>query len=183
MTHRQSGRPRTPCPQGLRSRTDHDRWEPAWVPVRLRSVTDRRLVFLSMLGILLTACSSSSPRESPSGAEVKPACCPLPLDAKVSGVLVGIGGPVRTAARHWEGTIHARGSLLTRTFRTDGRGHFVARLAAGTYRFTATSPSYDDGNGRVPCPGTRPVALAPRHPRTRGLPVEVVVPSPVEPAD
>jgi hypothetical protein len=119
-------------------------------------VTDRRLVILPILAILLTACTSSSSRDSLSGGEVEPACCPPPQDATVSGVLVGVGGPARAAVQHWSGTIHVSGAGFT-TLRTDSRGHFSADLAPGTYRFTATSPSYDEGRGECMAPG--PVRL------------------------
>jgi hypothetical protein len=59
-------------------------------------------------------------------------------------VLVGIGGPVRTAVQHWSGTVHLEGRVLT-DLRTDARGRFSQAVPAGTYRVTATSPSYDGG--------------------------------------
>jgi hypothetical protein len=46
--------------------------------------------------------------------------------------------------QHWAGTVHVHG-LVSSTVSTDERGHFSIRLPAGRYRFTATSPSYDDG--------------------------------------
>ncbi len=72
------------------------------------------------------------------------------------GSLVGVGGPAGTATRHWPGTIRVNGIVLT-SLRTDGRGHFSGILTAGTYRFTATSPSYD--GGRVECSALGPVRL------------------------
>jgi hypothetical protein len=73
---------------------------------------------------------------------------------------VGIGGPVGAAVQHWSGTIRVSGTGFT-TLRTDDRGHFSARLAAGSYRFTATSPSYDDGLGE--CNTLGPVRLRSHH--------------------
>ena len=131
---------------------------------------DRRLIVVPVLGIVLSACgfsssgheaSGRSPSGHPSsGDEVVPACCVPPQDAKVTGVLLGVGGPVRTAAQHWPGTIRVRGAGFT-TIRTDSRGHFSAELAAGTYRFTATSPSYDAGKGE--CRAQGPVRLRAHH--------------------
>ena len=73
-------------------------------------------------------------------------------DARVIGRLVGIGGPVGTAVRHWSGTVLAKGSER-RALRTDDDGRFSTTLVAGTYRFTATSPSYDGGQGECSAEG------------------------------
>jgi hypothetical protein len=67
-------------------------------------------------------------------------------------VLVGIGGPVRTAVQHWPGTVHLKGTVLT-DFGTDPRGRFSTAVPAGTYPVTATSPSYDGGRGECRVPG------------------------------
>jgi hypothetical protein len=102
-----------------------------------------------LVALVLTACGHSPStrvlqpgRESPVGDVV--ACCPAPANASVSGALVGIGGPAGVLVQHWAGTIHVQGSEFA-TISTDGRGHFAMHLPAGRYRFTATSPSYDDG--------------------------------------
>ena len=68
------------------------------------------------------------------------------------GRLVGIGGPVGTAVRHWSGTVLAKGPER-RALRTDDDGRFSTTLVAGTYRFTATSPSYDGGQGECSAEG------------------------------
>jgi hypothetical protein len=110
---------------------------------------------------LLTGCgshhsdASHSPSGSPSPTPVT-ACCPAPRDAHVSGVLVGVGGPSSADVQHWAGIIHVHGRVFS-TVPTDGRGHFSMRLPAGSYRFTATSPSYD--GGRVACRATHAVRL------------------------
>ena len=109
------------------------------------------LVLGPVLGPVLTACgdhASTSPRGSgspTSSVDVMPACCAARRDAHVSGVLIGIGGPVATAVQHWAGMVHVSGRTFA-SVRTDARGHFSLALPAGTYRFSATSPSYDDGH-------------------------------------
>jgi hypothetical protein len=100
--------------------------------------------------------ASGSPDPTPAIA-----CCFAPRGAEVSGVLVGIGGPSSTDVQHWAGTIRAHGRVLS-TVRTDARGHFSMRLPAGSYRFTATSPSYD--GGRAACRATPVVRVLPHEP-------------------
>ncbi len=111
----------------------------------------RRLLVLPPILVvaltMLTGCHGSS-------SEGEPACCPPPQhhDAHVSGVLVGIGGPAPGAPRHWAGTIQVHGTDDA-TFDTDDQGRFSRALPAGTYRFTATSPSYDGGHGTCQATG------------------------------
>jgi hypothetical protein len=117
----------------------------------------RALLAAPVIGLVLTACghASSSQGPAPVGENVV-ACCAAPSDAHVSGVLMGIGGPAGADPQHWAGTIEVSGRVFT-TIRTDSRGHFSRRLPAGTYRFNATSPSYDDG--QVLCRAATPVRL------------------------
>jgi hypothetical protein len=119
----------------------------------------RWLIVSSILGILLTACDGSSPDHSSSSVDVVPACC-VTRNTQVSGALVGIGGPVGAATQHWAGTVRVEGPVVT-TFHTDDRGHFSEDLPIGTYRFSATSPSYDGGKGE--CRASRPVRLGSHH--------------------
>ncbi len=121
-----------------------------------------RLHIVPLLGCALglaltvvTACDSRSPSSSQAVA-----CCAPASNARVIGLLVGIGGPSGTAVQHWAGTIRVLGHTRT-TVRTDGRGHFSIRLAAGRYRFVATSPTYDGGRGE--CRAAGPVRLRSHH--------------------
>jgi hypothetical protein len=108
------------------------------------------LRLLVLVSALLVAACGSAPTTPVS------ACCAPSADARVTGVLVGIGGPAGAGSQHWAGTIHVRGRAFTTT-RTDRHGHFSLRLPAGRYRFTATSPSYD--GGRAVCRAAHPVRL------------------------
>jgi hypothetical protein len=127
-------------------------------------VSNPRLLILATLGILLAACSSSTSTSTSSSessshrssSSITDCCAPSRPDARVVGSLVGIGGPVGTAVQHWTGTIHI-GSTGSTTLQTDDRGRFSAHLKPGTYRFTATSPSYDDGTAE--CRASGPVRL------------------------
>jgi hypothetical protein len=130
--------------------------EPRGSGRRLIGMGHPRLLLAPILGLLitvLTACGHSSSR-------VEPACCPPENDSRVSGVLVGIGGPSATAVQHWPGTIRVRGTVFSR-FGTDAHGHFSQALPAGTYRFTATSPSYESGHAT--CQASRAVRLRKHH--------------------
>jgi hypothetical protein len=89
-----------------------------------------------------------------------PACCRPADDARISGVLVGVGGPVGTAVQHWAGTIHLKGPVPT-DVHTDSRGRFSQPVPAGPYRVTATSPSYDGGRGECRIAG--PLRLRAHH--------------------
>jgi hypothetical protein len=117
-----------------------------------------------LVALVLSACGhSSSPRVEPSppagsSTQVAPGCCPAPRDAEVSGVLIGVGGPSSALVQRWAGTIHVHGRVFS-TISTDGRGHFATHLPAGRYRFTATSPSYDEGTAT--CRAVHPVLLRP----------------------
>ena len=108
-------------------------------PRGARPSTMSRLLLLPFLGLLLSACGHTS-------SPAVPACCAPADDASVAGVLVGSGGPVGAGRRHWAGTISTSGPWFT-SVETDARGRFTLRLPHGVYRFTATSPQYDDGHG------------------------------------
>ena len=97
------------------------------------------LLLLPALGLVASGCGHSS-----SHTEV--ACCPPPSDARVAGVLVGVGGPPGAGTQHWRGTIHVHGRVSTEV-ETDRRGRFTLTLPPGRYLLTGTSPSYDDGRG------------------------------------
>jgi hypothetical protein len=124
--------------------------------MRSRVMVLARTVAVLLAAAALTGCHEASPRK-------EPACCPPSPQhqASVSGVLVGIGGPAAVPPRHWAGTIRVRGSAVA-TFDTDDHGHFSRVLPAGTYRFTATSPSYDGGHGTCRAEGR--VRLRAHHP-------------------
>jgi hypothetical protein len=106
----------------------------------------RLLIPLAALGLAATGCGHTTSHDGSATA-----------DARVSGALVGIGGPPGAGPQHWSGTIHVLGTVDT-VARTDGRAHFSVQLPAGRYRFTATSPSYDDG--KALCTAPHPVRVA-----------------------
>ncbi len=114
----------------------------------------RALVLLPVVGLVLTACGHTR-------APAAPACCSAPDDSSVTGVLIGVGGPAGSRPQPWAGTVSARGDRST-TVDTDAHGHFSLSLPPGVYRFTATSPQYDDGRGS--CAATRPVTVRAHRP-------------------
>jgi hypothetical protein len=125
--------------------------------------TGMRRVLLVLLALVwvASACGSAS------STTTEIACCAPAADARVVGMLVGIGGPAGAPVPHWQGTVSAtgRGHL---TVDTDPRGRFSLRLTPGVYRFTATSPTYAAGT----CAAATPVHVRP-HRTTR---VRIVCP-------
>lgn len=109
----------------------------------------RALLVLPVLGLALTGCGHTS-------SSAVTACCPASPDATVTGVLVGVGGPVGAGVQHWAGTIQLRGRASS-TVSTDDRGHFTVVLPPGVYRLRGTSPQYDEGRGS--CAAPHPVRL------------------------
>jgi hypothetical protein len=101
------------------------------------------LLLLTALGLVVTGCGHSPSQTAGASA-----------DATARGALVVVGGPCCHAAWHVAGTVHLDGPVVTST-PTDRHGRFRIQLPAGRYRFTATSPSLDDG--RDVCTSPHPV--------------------------
>jgi hypothetical protein len=87
-------------------------------------------------------------------------------DEMVTGTLVSVGGPAPGSPVPLPGHVTAigRDGDRVRTVTVSKSGKFTMRLAAGTYRFTGTSPRIDSGHlacratHRIHVLGTLPVS-------------------------
>jgi hypothetical protein len=79
-----------------------------------------------------------------------------------------------TAPRPIDGVVTATNDAVKRcTATVPSNGRFTMNLDAGTYRFTATSPKFNDGSS--PCRARVPLTLEPRSNQSQGPLVIVTV--------
>jgi hypothetical protein len=140
-----------------------------------------RTLAVAMLTVAITACSGGSHRSLPPPPTTT---TPTPSLCRVSQVAVSatqvvssVDGMLQLQAAVTEplsGVVtatNAAGARCTVTVPRNGR--FTMNLAAGTYRFTGTSPKFRGGSS--PCRATYPVVLEPRSIRSQGPSAAVVV--------